>query len=52
MLESTRSAWKVADLRKKVGFTLLMFLVFRIGAHVPVPGVDRCTGETAAGPVV
>lgn len=45
MLESLRSAWKVADLRKKVGFTLLMFLVFRIGAHVPVPGVDPAALE-------
>jgi preprotein translocase subunit SecY len=45
VLESLRSAWKVADLRKKVGFTLLMFLVFRIGAHVPVPGVDPAALE-------
>ncbi|MFY9139652.1 MAG: preprotein translocase subunit SecY [Thermacetogeniaceae bacterium] len=45
MLETLRSAWKVADLRKKVGFTLLMFLVFRIGAHVPVPGVDPAALE-------
>ncbi|HHW29275.1 MAG TPA: preprotein translocase subunit SecY [Syntrophomonadaceae bacterium] len=45
MLETLRSAWKVTDLRKKVGFTLLMFLVFRIGAHVPVPGVDPAALE-------
>jgi preprotein translocase subunit SecY len=41
MLESIRSAWKLGDLRRKVLFTLLMFLVFRVGAHVPVPGIDR-----------
>jgi len=45
VLETLRSAWKVTDLRKKVGFTLLMFLVFRIGAHVPVPGVDPAALE-------
>ncbi|HHY39816.1 MAG TPA: preprotein translocase subunit SecY [Syntrophaceticus sp.] len=45
MLETLRSAWKVIDLRKKVLFTLLMFLVFRIGAHVPVPGVDPAALE-------
>ncbi|MEG1500375.1 MAG: preprotein translocase subunit SecY [Clostridiales bacterium] len=28
------------DLRKKIFFTLAMLLVFRIGAHVPVPGID------------
>lgn len=40
MLDTLRSAWKVTDLRKKIIFTLLMFLVFRIGAHVPVPGIN------------
>ncbi|MGB4503718.1 MAG: preprotein translocase subunit SecY [Syntrophaceticus sp.] len=40
MFDTLRSAWKVTDLRKKVIFTLLMFLVFRIGAHIPVPGID------------
>jgi len=45
VLETLRSAWKVIDLRKKVLFTLLMFLVFRIGAHVPVPGVDPAALE-------
>lgn len=40
MLESLQNAWKVEELRKKIVFTLLMFLVFRIGAHVPVPGIN------------
>jgi preprotein translocase subunit SecY len=35
-----RNAFKIPDLRKKLVFTLLMFLVFRIAAHIPVPGVD------------
>lgn len=39
MFSSLQSAVKVGDLRKKILFTLLMFLVFRIGAHIPVPGV-------------
>ncbi len=41
IVDSLKSAWKVADLRKKILFTLLMFLVFRIGAHIPVPFIDR-----------
>ena len=41
MLDTLRSAWKVTDLRKKIIYTLLMFLVFRIGAHVPVPGINH-----------
>ncbi len=32
--------FKVKELRKKIFFTALIFLVFRIFAHVPVPGVD------------
>jgi len=41
VLDTLRSAWKVTDLRKKIIYTLLMFLVFRIGAHVPVPGINH-----------
>ncbi|HHW39830.1 MAG TPA: preprotein translocase subunit SecY [Syntrophomonadaceae bacterium] len=41
MLETVRSAWKLEDLRRKVAFTLLMFLIFRIGAHVPVPNINH-----------
>ncbi|MFC1809472.1 preprotein translocase subunit SecY [Candidatus Omnitrophota bacterium] len=32
--------FKIQDLRKKVLFTLLIFIVYRIGAHIPTPGVD------------
>lgn len=40
MFKTLAAAWKVLELRKKIIFTLLMFLVFRIGAHIPVPGID------------
>ncbi|MBS4024173.1 MAG: preprotein translocase subunit SecY [Clostridia bacterium] len=40
MLSSIKSAWKLDDLRRKIIFTLAMFFVFRIGAHVPVPGIN------------
>ncbi|MGE5372717.1 MAG: preprotein translocase subunit SecY [Solirubrobacterales bacterium] len=39
MLGSLQQAFKVGDLRSKVIFTLLMFGLFRIGAHIPVPGI-------------
>jgi preprotein translocase subunit SecY len=32
--------FKIEDLRKKVLFTLLMFVVYRIGSHIPTPGVN------------
>ncbi len=41
MLNTLQRAWKVADIRKKLIFTLLMFLVFRVGSNIPVPGIDR-----------
>lgn len=40
MLQALRSALKIGDLRQKIIFTLMMFLVFRIGAHIPVPGIN------------
>ena len=41
MLETLRDALKTQEMRKKILFTLLMFLVFRIGSHIPVPGIDK-----------
>lgn len=40
MLNSFSQALQVGDLRKKLLFTLMIILVFRIGAHVPVPGIN------------
>lgn len=40
MLDSFNQAFKVGDLRKKLLFTLFMLLVFRFGAHIPVPGIN------------
>lgn len=40
MLGSFGQAFKVGDLRRKLFFTLMMLLVFRVGAHIPVPGIN------------
>ncbi|RQD77447.1 MAG: preprotein translocase subunit SecY [Candidatus Syntrophonatronum acetioxidans] len=40
MLDMIRGAWKVSELRGRIIFTLLMFVVFRLGSHIPVPGID------------
>ena len=40
MLETIKNAWKIADLRKKILYTLGMLLVYRLLCFVPVPGVD------------
>ncbi|MEL7654566.1 MAG: preprotein translocase subunit SecY [Bacillota bacterium] len=41
MFKTIAQAWKIADIRKKMIFTLLMLLVFRLGSNIPVPGIDR-----------
>ena len=41
MIEVLRSSWKLADIRFKIFFTIAMLIVFRIGVHIPVPGIDR-----------
>ncbi|MCR4963155.1 MAG: preprotein translocase subunit SecY [Firmicutes bacterium] len=41
MLSALVNAWKIPELRKKILYTLLMFAVFRLGAHIPVPGINR-----------
>ena len=53
MISTFINAWKVADLRKKMLFTALIVLIFRIGAAIPVPftnitgdGIVDPTGET------
>ncbi len=40
MLDTVRNVWRIPDLRKRFLFTLGMFLAFRIGTHIPVPGID------------
>ncbi len=43
MLKTISHAFKVAEIRSKMIFTLLMLVVFRIGSNIPVPGIDRAT---------
>ena len=40
MLQTFRNAWHVEEIRRKILFTLLIILLFRIGNAVPVPFVD------------
>jgi len=40
LLETVRTAWRIKELRDRILFTLAMFVVFRVGSAIPVPGVD------------
>lgn len=43
LLKTVSQAWKAKDIRRKMIFTLLMLVVFRIGSSIPVPGIDKTT---------
>lgn len=40
MLTALGNIFKIPELRDKIIFTLIMFAIFRMGTHIPVPGVD------------
>ena len=40
VLESMRNAWKVQDIRKKLMYTFMMLVLFRLVGVIPAPGVD------------
>ncbi len=46
MLETLRNAFKVREIKDKIIFTLLMILVYRVGSHIPVPGLDKSVLES------
>ena len=40
MLEKMKNAWRIPELRKKITYTFLMLLVYRLLCVIPVPGMD------------
>lgn len=45
MLSALANIFRITELRQKVIFTLAMFIVFRAGTHIPVPGVNASVIE-------
>ncbi|WP_139905852.1 preprotein translocase subunit SecY [Clostridium thermarum] len=41
MLSTLKNAFKVPDLKKRILFTLFLIAVYRLGSHIPVPGINR-----------
>ena len=46
MFSTLYNAWKIPELRKKLIFTLLMLLIYRLGNVIPVPFIDANTLAT------
>lgn len=40
MLQTLRNAFKVPELKKKMLWTILLVAIFRMGSHIPVPGIS------------
>lgn len=47
MFKTIAKAWKIDDIRRKIIYTLLMLVIFRIGSNIPVPGINRAYLEQA-----
>ncbi|HIQ82034.1 MAG TPA: preprotein translocase subunit SecY [Candidatus Pullichristensenella stercorigallinarum] len=47
MFQTLKNAWKIADLRKKILYTLLMLLIYRVLCFIPTPGVDTSRIQNA-----
>jgi preprotein translocase subunit SecY len=45
VLSALANVFKITELRQKVVFTLVMFMIFRLGTHIPVPGVNASVIE-------
>lgn len=40
MLKGFRNVLQLEDLKKRIGFTILLLAVYRLGSHIPTPGID------------
>lgn len=41
MFSTLINAWKIPDLKRRILYTLMMLVVFRLGSAIPVPGIDK-----------
>ena len=50
MFETFQSIFKVEELRKRIFFTMALLVVYRVGGHIPTPGVDGAILTRFMGP--
>jgi preprotein translocase subunit SecY len=48
MLEKFLNIFRIPDLRKRIGFTLGLLAVYRLGAHIPTPGIDATSWRSSS----
>ncbi len=49
MWDTLRNAWKVEELRKKILYTFMMLLIYRLVSVIPVPGINASVVREVAG---
>lgn len=47
MFKTLKNAWRIPELKKKLLFTLLIVVLYRLGANIPVPYVDPAVFQSA-----
>ena len=47
MLKTIKNAFKTPEIRKKILYTLLLLVIFRLGCYITIPGVDIVTLESS-----
>ena len=48
MFSTLKNAWKIPDLKKKLLFTLLVIVLYRLGCAIPIPYMNAATLESAS----
>ena len=41
MFKTMAQAWRIPEIRKKLLYTVVMLVIFRLGSCIPVPGINR-----------
>lgn len=47
MFKTIKNAWKTPELRKKIIYTIILIVIFRLGCYISVPGVDALALDEA-----
>ena len=48
MFSTLKNAWKVPDLKRKLLFTLLIVVLYRLGCAIPIPYMSTAALESAS----
>ncbi|MBS1759767.1 MAG: preprotein translocase subunit SecY [Bacteroidetes bacterium] len=49
LIQTLKNIWSIDELRNKILFTILLVAVYRIGAHIVLPGIDATSIKTGGG---